>query len=241
MSVHPLRVIAIFLLAASVAYGTYQIVKPTTFFYIKLRDGIIVEGGTPLKEEDVEEAVLTLGGIWVGNNTPIAGLIPWSEVSATIGQPLARPISGGQPLFLADIDQQGEGSINRALAESMTGMSIPVDNIVGVTPHLSVGDRIHLFASFEDQAGAHSGLLLREMPIIALQRELETELPQLTAVTIALKQDEGVLLTHALHYGKIRLGKASIIDRKGAGVGDPTFATALMKTKKRWSTNEGEQ
>ncbi|MCK9911335.1 hypothetical protein MXD81_19440, partial [Microbacteriaceae bacterium K1510] len=84
------------------------------------------------------------------------------------------------------MDQQAEGSLNRELAgekTEKTGMSIPVDNILAVTPYLSVGDRVHLYASFEDDEGAHSGLLLREMPVIALQRQVEDEVPQLIAVT----------------------------------------------------------
>jgi pilus assembly protein CpaB len=240
MSVSPIRTVAALLLAVSVGYGSYTVLKPQTFAYVKLREGVTVEGGSLLKEEHIERAVLTLGGMFAGNNLPMPGLIPWEDAPAYIGLPLVRRISGGMPLFVSDLDSQGEG-MERDLDETKTGMSIPVDNILGVTPHLSVGDRVHLYASFEDEDGAHSGLLLREMPVIALQRELEGDVPQLVAVTIALKLEEAVLLTHALHYGKIHLGKASLSGGKGAGIGDAAFAKALMKTKKRWSDGEEER
>jgi pilus assembly protein CpaB len=240
MSASPIRIVAALLLAASVGYGSYTVLKPQTFAYVKLKEGVAVEGGSVLKEEHIERAVLTLGGMLAGDAQPVPGLIPWEDAASYVGLPLVRRISGGMPLFAADIDSQGEG-IDRDLDETTTGMSIPVDNIQGVTPHLTVGDRVHLYASFEDEEGAHSGLLLREMPVIALQRELEGDVPQLVAVTIALRLEEAVLLTHALHYGKIHLGKASLTGGKGAGIGDPAFAKALMKTKKRWSDGEEER
>jgi pilus assembly protein CpaB len=240
MSVHPLRLVAVLLLAACVAYASYQVWKPETFSYIKLRDGLTKESGMLLAAEDVEEEVLTLGVGSFGANPPVPGLIPWTEVRSYIGQPLARQVEGGRPLLESDVERPGESGIDRSLAEAVTGMSIPVDNVVGVTPHISVGDRVHLYASFEDETGAHSGLLLRSMPVIAVQRELEGDIPQLAAVTISLKLEEAVLLTHALHYGKIRLGKAAVSDRQKAGIGDQAFAAALMKTKKRWGEGEEE-
>jgi pilus assembly protein CpaB len=62
----------------------------------------------------------------------------------------------------------------------------------------------------------------------------------LAAVTIGLTLDQAVLLTHALHYGKIHLAEASRLEAKGPGIGDHAFASALLKTKKRWS-DSGEE
>lgn len=241
MPINPLRLAASLLLAASVAIVSYQVVKPETFSYIKLRDGLVKEGGTLLAVEDLEEEVLTLGGWSIGDSPPVEGLIPWSEAEAYVGQPLARRVTGGLPLMKTDVERLGESSLEQGLTTSHTAMSIPVDNVLGVTPHITVGERVHLYASFEDDAGAHSGLLLRDMPVIAIQREQESEVPQLVAVTISLKLDEAVLLTHALHYGKIRLGKAGLTDGAKTGVGDTMFAAALMKTRKRWSDGEEVQ
>jgi pilus assembly protein CpaB len=240
-AIHPLRLIAGVLLSAAVAYGAYPFFKPTTYAYVKVREGVVIEGGSLLKEEHIEKAVITLGKVFGQAEAPIPGLIPWSDASAYLGLPLSHRVSGGLPLFISDIDQQGEGSLDQELGGAKTGMSIPVDDIMGVTPHLAVGDRVHVYASFEDDEGAHSGLLLREMPIISLQREMEGETPHLLAVTIALSEKEAVLLTHALHYGKIHLGKAAMTGGKGAGIGDMAFAAALIKTKKRWSDGREEE
>lgn len=242
LSISPIRIVAALLLAASIAYGCYSILKPQTFAYAKLRDGVVLESGSTLQAEHMEKALFTVGGILTQKDSPLPGLVAWEKAPDYVGLPLSRRLTGGEPLFYSDLEQQAEGSLNRELAGDQTGISIPVDNILAVTPYLSVGDRVHLYASFEDDDGAHTGLLLREMPVIALQRQLEDEVPQLVAVTIALKTDEAVLLTHALHYGKIHLGKAaSSAGGKGAGIGDPAFASALMKTKKRWSDGEEER
>lgn len=241
LAIHPLRLIAGLLLAIAVAFGAYPIFKPTTYGYVKLQEDVVLEGGEVLKEEHIEQGIIALGKVFGEVTAPVPGLIPWSEAPAYLGLPLARRVAGGQPLLATDIDQEGGGSMDRELKDSKTGMSIPVDDIIGVTPHLSVGDRVQVYASFEDEDGAHTGLLLKEMPVIFLQRQLEQETPHLSAVTIALTNQEAVLLTHALHYGKIRLGKVAATADMKAGIGDTAFAAALMKTKKRWSDGEEER
>lgn len=240
-AIHPVRAIGIVLLAGTVALGSYQIWKPSTFTYIKLKEGATIEGGSKLTEEVMEPASITTEGIMQPNRNPVSGLIAWSARDQAIGSTTTRRLTGGVPLLTNDVNQDGEAELNAQLDKSMTGMSIPVDNIIGVTPYLSAGDKVHVYASFEDDQGAHSGLLLRSMPILSLQREVEAEPPKLVGVTIGLRMEQAVLLTHALHYGKIRLGKASIQEPTQPGIGDYTFANALMKTKKRWSTQEVEE
>ncbi|MGE5703178.1 MAG: RcpC/CpaB family pilus assembly protein [Clostridia bacterium] len=238
-AIHPVRLAGVVLLALALAYGAYTYLKPQTFAYAKLREGIVVEGGAVLQDEHVEKAVLPIGNLLTGKSAPVHGLIPFEEVRTYVGMPVTRRLGEGTPLLSTDFTAEKDGS--EALQESMTGMTIPADNIVGVSPHLMIGDRVHLYASFEDEGGAHTGLLLREMKVIALQHEMESVEPKLSGVTIALKLDEAVLLTHALHYGKIHLGKASAYDQKGAGVGDAAFARALMRTKKKWNDGGEER
>lgn len=242
-AIHPVRFMAILLLAGTVAFGSYQIIKPSTFTYIKLKEGITVEGGSKLSEEMIEPSTIITGGFPISgtDQPPIEGLIAWSQRGEIAGIPVIRRLTGGVPLLTSDVKQDDEENMDAQLPDSTTGMSIAVDNIVGVTPHLTVGDKVHVYASFEDEQGAHTGLLLRSMPVISLQREMEGENPKLSGVTIALRLEEAVLLTHAIHYGKIHLGKASSMESKPHGIGDLTFANALMKTKKRWSTQEVEE
>lgn len=237
-SIHPLRLMAGLLLAAVIALAVYPLVKPASFSYVMLRDDVVIEGGEVLQADDIEEAVLTFGTVWNDVRDPVPGLIPWQHAADYVGLPLVRRVEGGTPLLLSDLDQAGETGIDHELAGGKTGLSIPVDDIVGVTPHLALGDKVHVYASFEDDEGAHTGLLLKKMPVIFLQREWQDETPHLRSVTIALSNREAVLLTHALHYGKIRLGKVSGIGEQESGIGDPVFAATLMKTKKRWDDGE---
>lgn len=237
-AIHPIRLVGVLLVALVVAYGAYLYLKPQLFVYAKLREGVVVESGAYLQAKDIESAVLPMNSLFPSQIAPVTGLIPYAEAAAYLNTPVLRRLSGETPLLESDFSAEGDGG--EPLGEEMTGMSIPVDNIVGISPQLMVGDKVHLYASFEDEAGAHSGLLLREMPIIALQREIESVEPQLSGVTIAVKVNEAVLLTHALHYGKIHLGKASAYDKKGAGIGDTAFAAALMRTKKRWDDGGDE-
>jgi len=239
-AIHPLRLVASLLLAAAVAYGVYPYFQPVTFSYAKVRDGVVIESGSLLQEEHLEEEVLSLGRYFAGGN-PVPGLIPWAEAASYLGLPVARRVSGGQPLLHSDLDMESDQMIGTAIQHDKTAMSIPVDDVIGVTPHLAIGDRVHVYASFEDGQGAHTGLLLRNMPIVALQREMEGEEPRLTAVTIALSEQEAVLLTHALHYGQVRLGQARMEAGDRTGIGDTAFAGALLKTNKRWNLDGEDQ
>ncbi|MFD2369642.1 Flp pilus assembly protein CpaB [Brevibacillus sp. GCM10020057] len=229
------------LLALCVSLGAYLIVKPQTVTYIQLRPNVDKESGQLLEAQDIEPLTVSTGGLFQGKSLPIPGLLLWSEASDLVGRSLSRKVQGGRPLLATDLEPsdplQGAAKLNA----SMTGMSIPVDNVSGVSPHLSTGGHVHVYASFEDDVGAHSGLLLKNMPIIDVQREMEGDQPNLAAVTLLLSKTEAVLLTHALHYGKIRLGLAAVVDGEEPGIGDAHFAAELMKTKKRWGVQEEER
>lgn len=241
MSVHPLRLLALLLLAACVAAGAYQIVKPHTVTYIQLRENVQKESGQLLEAADMEPLVLTLGNVFQKPARPIPGLVPWEKAPDLVGMSLNRSVKGGRPLLESDLELTGQSLTEKQLGASMTGMSIPVDNVAGVSPYLSTGERVHVYASFEDDDGAHSGLLLQNMPVVGVQREMEGEQPSLVAVTLSLTQSEAVLLTHALHYGKIRLGLAPVTEAQKSGIGDAGFAADLIKTKKRWGNQEEER
>lgn len=240
LSVHPLRLFALLLLAACVAFGAYQLLKPHTITYIQLREGIEKESGQLLEAGDVEPLVLTMGNSFQGPSNPIPGLLLWDHAADYVGLSLTRRVTGGRPLLESDLEKTGQIHQNQALDATMTGMSIPVDNVAGVSPHVSQGERVHVYASFEDDTGAHSGLLLQNMPVIAVQREMEGNNPKLIAVTLSLTRNEAVLLTHALHYGKIRLGLAAFEGGQKAGIGDAQFASNLMRTKTRWGSQKEE-
>ncbi|QRG67832.1 RcpC/CpaB family pilus assembly protein [Brevibacillus choshinensis] len=240
MSVHPLRLLALLLLASCVGIGTYVVVKPHTVTYIQLRSNVDKESGQMLEARDIEPLTVHLGGIFKRSTAPIPGLLQWEDAPTFLGKSLSRKVMGGRPLLESDLEQPGKAQGAAQADVNTTGMSIPVDNVAGVTPHLSTGERVHVYASFEDDAGAHSGLLLQNMPIIGVQREIEGEQPNLVAVTLSLSRNEAVLLTHALHYGKIRLGMAAAKNAQEAGIGDQAFAADLMKTKKRWIHQEEE-
>ncbi|MDC0765151.1 MULTISPECIES: Flp pilus assembly protein CpaB [Brevibacillus] len=241
MSIHPLRLLAILLLATCIGIASFTILKPHQVTYIQLRSSVEKESGQLLEAKDMEPLTLRLGGIFQRPFAPIPGLIPWEEGQSLVGLAFTRHVKGGRPLLQSDLEQTSSVQGSGVITEEMTGMSIPIDNVAGVSPHVSSGERVHVYASFEDETGAHSGLLLQNMPIIGIQREMEGDHPNLVAVTLSLTRDEAVLLTHALHYGKIRLGLAAVKDGGNPGIGDAKFAAELMKTKTRWGIQKEEQ
>lgn len=235
-SIHPIRLVAVLLLVTVVAYSSYHYLKPQTFAYIKVREGTTIQGGTALQFDHVEKGVIFLGDFWPKKENPVPGLVPWSQITRLLGQPVGRQVQAGSPLLLTDIGHNGQ--LNDSLGKHKTSISLPIEK-EGIVPPLSVGDKVHVYASFEDDDGAHTGLLLQYMPITDVLREKEGKKYTQVAVMLTVSTDEAVMLTHALNYGKIRLGKASLQDGVEPGVGDLAFAKALMKTKKRWS--EGEE
>lgn len=235
---HPLRLIGLLLLAGVITFLSYFLLKPEEFSYAEVREGVIVEAGSPLQIHHIEQRGITVPPFSTAER-PIPLLLSWKEVSQYIGVPVSRRLTGGQPLFLYDLEnEETERRQNRE--ENILSMSIPVDNVTGVTPHLERGDRVHVFASYEDEQGSHSGLLLSSMPVVSLQREMDGDVQELKAVTIGLGKEEAVLLTHALHYGKVRLGQAFVDQKVKPGVGDAAFAAALMQTSKQLREKGGK-
>ncbi|MBO8164909.1 MAG: pilus assembly protein CpaB [Brevibacillus sp.] len=239
-AINPLRTAALLVLAGTISFVTFQILQPQTIAYVQVREGVTLEAGQVLQWEHVDTGELTFGGTMMKDSVLPPGLIAWTEIETYLGVPLSRPIHGPSPLLTSDFERNGASALDLPADETLSLMSIPVDNVSGVTPELSRGDRVHLYASFEDEQGAHSGMLFRDMPVVAVQRELDGSVTELVAVSIALTMEEAVLLTHALHYGKIRLSKALVQEKAHPGIGDRTFANALMKTQKRWERKEAE-
>lgn len=234
-----IRLLIITLLAIACGYLTYQAVRPELFYYIKVKEQSELEIGTPLSLDHVEKGVLEMGNRFFNSSVEVPGFIPWEEVSHLIGIPVIRHVKAGGPLLKGDIPTSTEESQLQGNHPNHTAMTIPVDNISGVSAQLQERDRVHIYASFKDEEGAHTGLLLKAMPVVGVQRGLDGEGAILKAVTISLTLHEGRLLTHALHYGKLHLGKAGYGKDLKSGIGDTHFAKALMKSNKSWTDMEG--
>lgn len=239
-AVHPLRLLALLCLAGALTLISYQVLEPQTFTYVKVREGVRLTAGQTLEREQVEEGVLTLGGLLSASSSVPPGMIPWSAVEQHLGVPLSRSVQGAAPLLISDFADGGTDVSALYGEEATIGFTIPLDGAAHVTPLLSVGDRVHVYASFEDENGAHTGLLLTDMPVLDVLREWDGAVAEITAVTIALTTEEAVLLTHAQHYGKVRLGKAYVRGEPKPGIGDRMFAAALLRTQKRWDGTGGK-
>lgn len=236
-----IRLLVITLLAITCGFLSYQAVRPEMFYYIKVKEQSELEIGAPLSLDHIEKGTLEMGNRFFSSSVGVPGLIPWKEVRNVIGMPLIRHVKAGVPLLMGDIPTTSTEEIQiKSKEPNQTAVTIPVDNITGISAQLQEGERVHLYASFEDAEGAHTGLLLKAMPIVGVQRGMDGDGSNLKAVTISLKLHEARLLTHALHYGKLHLGKAGYSKDQTAGVGDTQFAAALMKTKKRWMDTEEE-
>ncbi|CCF15362.1 putative uncharacterized protein [Brevibacillus laterosporus GI-9] len=235
-----IRLLVITLLAIACGFLTYQTVRPELFYYIRVREQSELEIGTPLSLDHVEKGVLEMGNRFFSSSVEVPGFIPWEEVSHVIGIPVIRHVKAGVPLLKADISTSTEENQLQGNHPNQTAMTIPVDNISGVSAQLQERDRVHIYASFKDEEGAHTGLLLKAMPVVGVQRGLDGEGAILKAVTISLTLHEGRLLAHALHYGKLHLGKAGYGKDLTSGIGDAHFAKALMKGNKSWTDIEGE-
>jgi len=64
MSVHPLRLLALLLLATCIGIGAYTILKPHDVTYIQLRPTVEKESGQLLEAKDMEPLTLALEGLF---------------------------------------------------------------------------------------------------------------------------------------------------------------------------------
>lgn len=120
----------------------------------------------------------------------------------TSGDTLKMNVSKGMPLTPSMLSKIGGSSIEMAMNPQSVAISIPVNNISGVTSDLQSGAVVNLYYAEGSQGNQSVSLLLQRVKVLAVYRS-EGEL---TSVSLELKPEEALKVVYAENYGSIYLG-----------------------------------
>ncbi|MBN8535453.1 MAG: Flp pilus assembly protein CpaB [Deltaproteobacteria bacterium] len=108
----------------------------------------------------------------------------FSNIQEIIGNVAAVPIKKGQPILKNHLYSPGaDTGIALQVAPSKRAISIPIDEIRGVSKLIRPGDRIDLFVALDIGKGANlrreSFLLMQNVPVLATGVSVQNNIPRL--------------------------------------------------------------
>lgn len=211
MKTKKITLIIIIVLAVLVGIGVYSMLNSSkTEIYLFNED---YKAGTLITEDMfipqlvdesiVEEAI---------RNRDVTGIIfvTKSNIQEAIGHYLRYDVYKGTPFLSNNVDIMGGSPAEVHLSENMVAVTVPVDNMTGVTHLLGTDSRINIYAGFEDNFEKHTAQILANVRVLDVLVDYSQDIPTLMGVTVEVTQEEAVKLTHAMMFGSIRLGAVKV-------------------------------
>ena len=98
----------------------------------------------------------------------------------------------------------GGSVVERRLADNKTAVTIPVNNISGVSPEITAGAKINIYTSYKTENYEVEELLFQEVKILDVQATGDAESGYtLNAITIQINPADALKLLHAINFQKI--------------------------------------
>lgn len=114
------------------------------------------------------------------------------------GDSLLNTVYKGQALTLATLSVSSGSAIEMNMKSTAIAVTIPVNNITGVTSALRVGSRVNIYSSVDNK----TDLLLQNMRIINVTKSDG----ELISVTIETNHEESLKLIQAANFTKLYCG-----------------------------------
>ena len=200
-----LILIFIVLFGALIAYFTYGYLKgEKTNIYLFAND---YEAGTTITREML--TTLEVDATMVENlaySSNSAKYVTDSDLAAIIdaGDTLGTDVYAGTPFMTTQTATIGGSSVERRLGDYMTAITIPVNNISGVSPEISAGAKINIYSSYSTDDYEVEELLFQNVKILEVQATGDEESGYvLNAITIELQPKDALVLLHSINFRKI--------------------------------------
>ena len=120
------------------------------------------------------------------------------------GDSLGVDVYKGTPFMTTETTDIGGSTVERRLGEYKTALTIPVNNISGVSPEIEAGARINIYASYTTESYQVEQLLFQNVKILDVQATGTAEDGYtLSGFTIELEPQDAIKLLHAINNWKI--------------------------------------
>lgn len=201
-----LFLIAIF--GALIAYLSYSYlsVQKTNIYLFKAD----YESGTKISKDmfvplEVDASMVT-DLAYATQGSMDAKYVTANDLSLIIenGDYLGTDAFKGTPFMTTQTATIGGSTVERRLSDYKTAITIPVNNISGVSPEINAGARINIYASYSTESFQVEELLFQNVKILDVQATGNKEDGYvLSAFTIEVDPQDAMKLLHAINNWKI--------------------------------------
>ena len=209
MKASKLSFIVIILLAAIVGYGSWAyLAEAKTTIYL-------FNDNYPAGAKIYEEMITPIqADSTMVNNLLVQGTgayITEANKSEVLGDTLKVDVAKGSPFMAGQTDKFSASPAETRLTPDNIAITIPTDNVLGVTPWLVVGSRINVYTFYQgEDDSVIENLDLQNIKVIDIQyaEKLNESMgtPVISALTFDLTPEQAMKLNYAAQVGAVRLG-----------------------------------
>ena len=141
--------------------------------------------------------------IGLGNNTGASAYFITKDnlnKSVTAGDVLRVDVKEGEPFMLNHVSKYGNNEIEVKMSPNAVAITIPANNLSGVTAELKSESHVNVYVSFD---GETPQALLEDVRVLSVAKSDDATLQ---GVTLELDKSEAPNIIQAIKYGGIYLG-----------------------------------
>lgn len=169
--------------------------------------------GHVLTEEDVQLVE------WPAASVPAGYAEASSEV---VGRGLITPVRTNEPLLASKLStMEAGGGMPIVIGEGQRGMSIAVNEVIGVAGYVLPGNRVDVLLTLDEGTStisdAETQIILQDIEVLSsgqmIQRDNEGEPQTVSVVTLLVTPEQAERLALATQQGQIQLALRNPLDR----------------------------
>lgn len=123
------------------------------------------------------------------------------------GDSLRMDVSEGMPLTLSLLSVNGGSTVEMNMDPAKIAVTVPINDVSGVTKDLKEGSRVNIYATGVDAPG--TTLLFQNMRVLSVGKDNNGSI---VSATIEVTTDESLKLVYAANYSTIYFG---LVDSSG--------------------------
>ena len=203
------KILIVLLLALAMmiaaAFSAYQVLAPNRATIFVFNENY--PAGTQVTREMLTGIQVDSSLLVGGSSVPVGDRYVTGNNINTVLQTasiLRMDVYSGTAIMSSMLTTTGGNQIEQRMRQDSVAITIPANNVTGVTSELSFGSRINVYASYN----AETVLLLQNMRVLRTTRGSGG----LASITIEVTVEESLKLVHAQTYGSVHMG---IVDAHG--------------------------
>jgi pilus assembly protein CpaB len=166
----------------------------------------------------------------------------FTDKQALVGRGVVVPMVANEAILESKLAPQGAGAgLPTVIPEGMRGVSVKVDEVVGVAGFVLPGTRVDVLVTVEqdeadDDEISVTKLVLQNVQVLAagesIQKDDEGKPQKVTVITLLVNPEDAEKLTLAATEGQIQLALRNVLDQDSVSTGGQDIES-LVTTNRR--------